>query len=173
MTTGAVAAGWYPDPGALHEWRWWDGRRWSSTINDGGVAAIDEMEDATTATRTPPAPMNVGVAVPPPPPFVPVAPASPAEMLRFALYFAIIIGGPFVFDPAWPIGSLIWIVAPALFFVYIAERIGYRARDLLLLLIPVWGIYLIGKFCWRLACLPRRYWAPAPPRAARATPRQL
>jgi hypothetical protein len=24
------AAGWYPDPGAPHQWRWWDGRGWTA-----------------------------------------------------------------------------------------------------------------------------------------------
>jgi hypothetical protein len=83
-------------------------------------------------------------------------------MLRFALYFAVIFGGPYLFNPRWPIGFLIWVIAPVTFAMCIAGRIGYRARDVLMFLIPVWGIFLLAKYCWRLACLPRRYWEPGP-----------
>jgi len=30
----AALAGWYPDPGAEHRWRWWDGGRWTQHTQD-------------------------------------------------------------------------------------------------------------------------------------------
>ena len=29
-----AVAGWYPDPGAAHGWRWWDGSRWTQHTQD-------------------------------------------------------------------------------------------------------------------------------------------
>lgn len=31
------APGWYPDPSAQHELRYWDGTQWTSRVEDGGV----------------------------------------------------------------------------------------------------------------------------------------
>lgn len=45
-TVPAVAdAGWKPDPGGAHEWRWWDGTSWSSHVSDGGVQSDDPLAD--------------------------------------------------------------------------------------------------------------------------------
>ena len=33
---------WLPDPSGGHELRWWDGRRWTAHVSDGGVTAADE-----------------------------------------------------------------------------------------------------------------------------------
>jgi Protein of unknown function (DUF2510) len=30
-------SGWYPDPAAEHELRYWDGSQWTSRVEDGGV----------------------------------------------------------------------------------------------------------------------------------------
>lgn len=34
-------ATWYPDPSGRHEHRYWDGRRWTEHVADGGIASID------------------------------------------------------------------------------------------------------------------------------------
>lgn len=39
-------AGWKPDPGGAHEWRWWDGSAWSDHVSDGGVQSSDPLADA-------------------------------------------------------------------------------------------------------------------------------
>jgi hypothetical protein len=44
----------------------------------------------------------------------------------------------------------------------IAPQVGYRGRDAFMVLIPIWGVVIVIKLLWRLACLNRRYWAPAP-----------
>jgi uncharacterized protein YxjI len=47
MTDGSgPAAGWYADPFGRHELRYWDGRAWSASVSDGGVAAMDEPTGA-------------------------------------------------------------------------------------------------------------------------------
>jgi hypothetical protein len=37
----ANPAGWFPDPGGVHDHRYWDGTRWTEHVADGGVAAFD------------------------------------------------------------------------------------------------------------------------------------
>lgn len=38
--------GWHPDPAGAHEYRWWDGARWTDDISDGGVAGRDPLPGA-------------------------------------------------------------------------------------------------------------------------------
>jgi len=38
-----VAAGWFADPAARHQARYWDGGRWTEHVADDGVTAIDHM----------------------------------------------------------------------------------------------------------------------------------
>ena len=65
MTTPTTTpAGWYPDPGGRHEFRYWDGASWSPQVSDGGLTATDAQlrpavspEAAPTAGPSPaPAP---------------------------------------------------------------------------------------------------------------------
>ncbi len=46
--TGRAAAvapqpGWYPDPHARHELRWFDGLRWTEHVSDGGVSSTETV----------------------------------------------------------------------------------------------------------------------------------
>jgi hypothetical protein len=34
---------WHPDPRGRHEHRWWDGARWTETVADRGVTAVDPL----------------------------------------------------------------------------------------------------------------------------------
>lgn len=43
-------AGWHPDPGGRHEYRYWDGSRWTDDVSDGGVAARDPLPGTTAPT---------------------------------------------------------------------------------------------------------------------------
>jgi hypothetical protein len=52
-------AAWHPDPTSAHEYRWWDGTRWTEHVADGGQASIDPLAgpadpaaDAGTADPT-------------------------------------------------------------------------------------------------------------------------
>ena len=33
--------GWYPDPAARHQFRWWTGRAWAAAVSDDGVQSFD------------------------------------------------------------------------------------------------------------------------------------
>jgi Protein of unknown function (DUF2510) len=37
------APGWLPDPTGRHQYRYWDGARWTENVADGGVASIDAL----------------------------------------------------------------------------------------------------------------------------------
>lgn len=39
----APQPGWYPDPHARHELRWFDGLRWTEHVSDGGVTATETV----------------------------------------------------------------------------------------------------------------------------------
>lgn len=41
-TPPTVPAGWYTDPAARHERRYWDGTHWTAQVSDGGVTATDQ-----------------------------------------------------------------------------------------------------------------------------------
>ena len=60
-------ASWLPDPGGMHELRYWDGRAWTEHVSDRGTTGQDPLP----AELPPPS-----AAVPPPP--VPPAAAAPA-----------------------------------------------------------------------------------------------
>jgi drug/metabolite transporter (DMT)-like permease len=42
MQPQTPAPGWYPDPSAQHELRYWDGSLWTSRVEDGGVELVAE-----------------------------------------------------------------------------------------------------------------------------------
>ena len=48
-TPPRVPAGWYDDPSARHERRYWDGTDWTAQVSDAGIAATDQL-----GTRPPP-----------------------------------------------------------------------------------------------------------------------
>ena len=37
----ATPAGWFADPGGIHEHRYWDGTRWTEHVANAGVSAVD------------------------------------------------------------------------------------------------------------------------------------
>jgi hypothetical protein len=37
------APGWHPDPTSRHQYRYWDGARWTDDVADGGVASTDAL----------------------------------------------------------------------------------------------------------------------------------
>ena len=39
----AATSAWHPDPTARHEFRWWDGSRWTENVRDGGRPGIDAV----------------------------------------------------------------------------------------------------------------------------------
>src|SRR4249920_3581935 len=59
-TPPTVPAGWYTDPAARHERRYWDGMDWTAPVSDGGVTATDQPGFRPPPVAQPP-------AEPPPP----------------------------------------------------------------------------------------------------------
>jgi Protein of unknown function (DUF2510). len=49
MTLAQTPAGWYSDPAARHERRYWDGAQWSSHVLDGTLNSEDPPTEAGTA----------------------------------------------------------------------------------------------------------------------------
>lgn len=63
MTT--PTPGWLPDPTGRHEYRYWDGARWSDDVSDGGNTSVDPIAAATSqATQQPTAPGGYGQPTP-------------------------------------------------------------------------------------------------------------
>lgn len=46
-----VVAGWYDDPSARHEQRYWDGREWTAIVSDGSVRSQDPLEPGARRAR--------------------------------------------------------------------------------------------------------------------------
>lgn len=38
-----ASAGWFPDPGGRHQWRYWDGTRWTDAVADQGVTGVEPV----------------------------------------------------------------------------------------------------------------------------------
>jgi hypothetical protein len=47
------APGWHPDPTSRHQYRYWDGARWTDDVADGGVASTDTLHGASAAATDP------------------------------------------------------------------------------------------------------------------------
>ncbi len=47
------APGWLPDPTSRHEYRYWDGARWTDDVADGGVASTDALGEPSSPTVGP------------------------------------------------------------------------------------------------------------------------
>lgn len=45
----SAAAGWHPDPAGRHQFRWWDGGRWTGRVCDGNVVGDDPLPGADAA----------------------------------------------------------------------------------------------------------------------------
>lgn len=49
----SAAAGWHPDPAGRHQFRWWDGARWTDRVADQGAVASDPLSQPTPAAVSP------------------------------------------------------------------------------------------------------------------------
>jgi Protein of unknown function (DUF2510)/Fibronectin type III domain len=76
-TPPTVPAGWYTDPAARHERRYWDGTDWTSQVSDGGVTGTDQP-----GFRPPPVPQAPAEPPPAATSAVPAASAVPSAVRR-------------------------------------------------------------------------------------------
>jgi hypothetical protein len=69
-------AAWHPDPSGRHQYRWWDGEHWTTTVSDDGVT----YDESPHPIEPPPAPAAAPAATSLPPPDVTtrVGPAAPS-----------------------------------------------------------------------------------------------
>jgi Protein of unknown function (DUF2510) len=47
------APGWHPDPTSRHQYRYWDGARWTDDVADGGVASTDTLHEGPPVAADP------------------------------------------------------------------------------------------------------------------------
>ena len=63
--TGRPPAAWYPDPTGRHQHRYWDGERWTVSVANDGVTAIDDgRQHQRPVAQATPAAANPAVATP-------------------------------------------------------------------------------------------------------------
>lgn len=93
MTTSSLpSGGWHTDPSGRHQFRWWDGTRWSDQVADNGVASLDALPAPGATSAAAQAVAETGPSA--------VASAEAAESLlgRSQLLFR---SGGGNFPPAW------------------------------------------------------------------------
>jgi Protein of unknown function (DUF2510) len=71
----ALPPGWNPDPTGRHEYRYWDGGRWTDDVSDNGVTGVDAMASDQTWTQHPPA--DPTAPYPPAAPYPPMTQGPP------------------------------------------------------------------------------------------------
>lgn len=69
----AANPGWFPDPMGRHQFRYWDGGRWSDHVSDGGQTAVDPLAAAQSPSPAP----DTSHPLPPPSMVQPVAAMQP------------------------------------------------------------------------------------------------
>ncbi|GEM_PF-483112 len=95
------SAGWYPDPDAHHQVRYWDGGEWTAHVADDGVQLDDPLASATAAVDTSPsapsetAPVSTPVSVSAAPAAIGSAATVPADVpgTNPALVLAVLAAG--------------------------------------------------------------------------------
>lgn len=80
----APPAAWYPDPGGRHQHRYWDGRVWTATVADDGVAGTDPLPPPPPVTDVE-VPMRPAGALPPVPTLGPLDVQTAVTRLRVRL----------------------------------------------------------------------------------------
>lgn len=63
--SGAREPGWYADPTARHEQRYWDGQRWTDTVVDGRDRSTDTITDPAELAARPSGPRREPAGPPP------------------------------------------------------------------------------------------------------------
>jgi hypothetical protein len=58
-------AGWFPDPGGGHTWRYWDGTQWTDAVADQSVTTVESVGRPGVPHGTGPPPVGTGPWPPP------------------------------------------------------------------------------------------------------------
>jgi Protein of unknown function (DUF2510) len=84
-TPPRVPAGWYDDPSARHERRYWDGTDWTAHVSDNGIATTDQpgaRPPLTPEDTAEPPPLMPEHTAEPPPAIGPAAATPPPRRRR-------------------------------------------------------------------------------------------
>ncbi len=74
-----LVPGWNPDPTGRHEYRYWDGGRWTDDVSDNGVTGVDAMASDQTWTQYPQTAQTAQTAsYPPAAPYPPITQGPPS-----------------------------------------------------------------------------------------------
>ena len=98
---------WEPDPTGRHQYRWWDGERWTDQAADNGVQAVDPVSDSEANL-----PFGALPTAPPPPP------------------------GPGGYTPTGVKGRVVIIASRQQLLASPLRRLGARIIDWIILAIP-------------------------------------
>ena len=132
-----IPAAWVADPTRRHEARYWDGERWTEHVSDAGVSGADPL---------PPPPRPV-----PPPPRLAVPPREDPGLMHFVRFFGIWLA----------MVALFYLIVGFVWMAFALAATGRRKRDLLMVLIPVWGTIVVVQTIWRYTAR-NVYWSERP-----------
>ena len=154
-------AGWYPDPSGEHASRYWDGSAWTDHVSENPPPASVSAAASGSAGSTSGGVVLKFVAF-----LIGLLNASSLTTVAMAAAF-----GPresdyvsqVAYDAALAraangaqfVGLLVVLAVVAA----LAPRVGYRNRDVLFMLIPVYSAVFLVRLLWRVAHLPRVYWS--------------
>jgi hypothetical protein len=100
MATSSPAAGWYGDPTARHEYRYWNGANWTAQVSDRGTVGTDAaVQSAPVVTAPASAPA--------------VAPTTPAQVFP-------VVGAPravIATDSVFTIGSVMVVIGVIVYLI--------------------------------------------------------
>lgn len=168
-------SGWLADPSG-HQYRYWDGSAWTDHVSDNGAVSVARLAPTDRFAMPLPTPTKASKAGP-------LRWYEPLVYIAIlAVWMTVTIGVGTVVANASLEGKVATtqaeadqynadangsgrgatIVVALIAMAFIAQKVGYRGRDAFMLLIPIWGFLITFKLLWRLACLNRHYWAPAP-----------
>lgn len=151
-------SGWYRDPYGADA-RFFDGDTWTSeTSNDERLMLLTMPPTPTAPTQPRLFLGRIVIMV-----VIVFVLAAPGVFVRMAV-------GSIIGDLRWadPLALNDWsqILWPALAMAIVGPHISYRRRDWPLMLIPIYGWYLMFVIGWRLAYLAYRDWSPRPDESA-------
>jgi uncharacterized membrane protein YhaH (DUF805 family) len=78
VSQDSSAGGWHPDPAGRHQFRWYDGNRWTSHVASEGVSGVDELDPTPVAQPQQYAPAQPPAVAPQPAATEPARGSTPA-----------------------------------------------------------------------------------------------
>ena len=155
-------SGWYPDPGGRHEHRFWNGKAWTDHVSDNGLIRTSPLANDQRANLRWYEPLLYVVILLL---WIGVTAGVATVVNDHALDGKVAVtqeqADQYRSD-AQNQAAIAAAVTALVAMAFIAPRVGYRIRDTFMLLIPIWGLVILLKLLWRLACSSRHYWAAAP-----------